>query len=50
MKADYENKVPGPGNAFIVEVQKRVELLGERPEIGQGIDMEFHYVLLAGFP
>ncbi len=48
--AYYENKVPGLGKAFIIEVERIVGILREQPETGQRIEMEFRHILLVRFP
>ena len=48
--AYYDGEVPGLGNGFIVEVERIVGILRDRPELGQRIEMEFRRVVLARFP
>ena len=46
----YDNEVPGLGERFVVEVERAVSLVTERPNMGQKIEKGFRRIVLARFP
>jgi hypothetical protein len=48
--ARYEAEVPGLGFEFGAEVERVIELLLERPELGAPVDGEIRHFVLRRFP
>lgn len=48
--AFYEDKAPGLGREFMVEVERALRLLGENPSMGSPLDSPYRRLLCQRFP
>lgn len=48
--ASYEASVPGLGGAFLDDVERAIELVGEHPRIGASAGRGFRKAILRRFP